>query len=259
MVDLDNIETWPETIRYAIGQHIDGLVREREEERLFERSGDKWTKPWPAKPETAHVTAVINESMRDRELRVFHATRLIDYEEVRSNGLRLLSYAERINRLREIASGPLAALNLDLDAIIEKATLDSPFFGHREGMVWATPLRRYLHDGGCEVFFTSWGGEAVERIATTASPALARGVLSIGTPGVVVFRIPALGFCEFSDGRLAPTMMDLVLEREATITFCLGGWDVCCKSAIPPEWIEAVLPPTDPSLAHNKPKSANPS
>lgn len=257
VVDLDDIDTWPEPIRRALDQHIRELVREREKERQFERSGGKWTKPWPPKPKTAHVTAVIEEHMKGRELRVFHATRLLNYDEVRTNGLRLLSYAERVARLREMVSGPLAGLNLNLDQIIAKAKLDSPFFGHREGMVWATPLRRYLHDGGCDVFFESWGGEAVERIATTASPTLARAIQKIGTPGVVVFRIPGFGFCEFGDLRLAPTMIDLGLERDATIDVSVGGWDVCCKSAVPAEWIEAVLPPNDPSLAHNQPNKTD--
>jgi len=59
----------------------------------------KWTKPWPAKSKTAHVTAVIQEQMQERELRVFHATRLLNYDEVRTNGLRLLSYPETVARL----------------------------------------------------------------------------------------------------------------------------------------------------------------
>ena len=195
--------------------------------------------------------------MQERELRVFHATRLLKYDEVRTNGLRLLSYPETVARLREILTGPLAGLNLNLDQIISDANLNSPLFGHREGRVWATPLRRYLHDGGCKVFFESWGGEAVERIATKASPALVRGIRSIGTPGVVVFRMPALGFCEFGDLQLAPTMIELALERDPTIDVIVGGWDVCCSSVIPAEWIEGVLPPNDPSLAHNDLDTAN--
>jgi hypothetical protein len=131
--------------------------------------------------------------------------------------------------------------------------LTNPFFATREGSVWFTPMRRYLHDGGCNVFFEHWGGEAIQRFAAMGSPKLEAAIRSIGTAAVAVAHIPAYGWCRFSPTRLAPTMLDLMLERVAPDEVHTPGWDVLVKQTVPPCCIERVLPPTDPYVAGRQP------
>lgn len=248
VIDLDRRETWPAQVCEEIDKRVADLIRERLEQRAYDLSGDRWHKSSPPKPSTDLVTDLINRTMASKRLRVFHATRLLGFDEIRKNGLRTLRYAERIERLKQLAAGPLAHLPNTIDEIIADANLASNYFAYREAMVWATPLRRSLHDGGCDVFFENWGGEAVQRIAELASPELAAAIRTVGTPAVVVVCMPAFGFCKMADLRLAPTMIDLALERDGSIEVAVGSWDVRAEANVPPEWIEDVLPHDHASL-----------
>jgi len=102
---------------------------------------------------------------------------------------------------------------------------------------------------GDAMFFNHWGGEAIQRLAYTASADLERQIRSLGTPAVVAFNIPAFGCCTRSDYRLAPTMLGLMFERAGLIERNYEAWDVLLKRPIPPECIESVLPNDDPTLA----------
>jgi hypothetical protein len=135
--------------------------------------------------------------MEKEELRVFHATRLLDFDEVRREGLRPLVFEERIDKLRGLAAqGRLPDFTGNIDEALGRVDLRGISLGNRETWVWATPLRRFLHDGGCDVFFEHWGGEAVQRLAQMASPELEAAIRQIGDPAVVIAKIPAIGVCE---------------------------------------------------------------
>jgi hypothetical protein len=188
--------------------------------------------------------------MADHRIKVFHATRLLDFDAVRREGLRPLDLDHQIKIMQErlLATGRFAS-EREIEALIATVDIQGSFFRGREGQVWATPLRRFLHDGGCEVFFKHWGGEAIQRLSAMASPQLVAEIQSLGTPAVVTASIPAFGCCSFSDWRLAPTMVGLMLESSGEIEMSWEAWDVLVKQPIPAEWIESVLPKDDAALA----------
>jgi hypothetical protein len=70
----------------------------------------------------------------------------------------------------------------EIDALIAKVGIEIDFFRGREGQVWGTPLHRFLHDGGWDVFFRLWGGEAIQRLAAMPSPELEAVIQSVGIP-----------------------------------------------------------------------------
>jgi hypothetical protein len=118
--------------------------------------------------------------MADRRIKIFHATRLLDFDTVRHEGLRPLDLNHQINTMRAalLAAAQFASVS-DIDALIATVNTNDEFFRGREGQVWATPLRRLLHDGGCDVFFDHWGGEAIQRLAAMASRQLVIGIQSL--------------------------------------------------------------------------------
>ncbi len=250
VVDLDDLGSWPAEVRSELDEKLDGLIAEYDAQTQFDLSGDHWFKPPPPKPLTRRAQLVITEQMKAMKLRVFHATRLLDFNEVVRDGIRPLVLDERVARLRELAAQRrLADFEDEIGEIIGRVDLTDNCFTIREARVWATPLRRYLHDGGCDVFFDHWGGEAVQRLAHMASPALEAAIQGIGNPAVVVAKIPALGFCKRSNWRLAPTMLELALEASGRVEVSVGAWDVCAELPIPPEWIEGVVPPDDATVS----------
>jgi hypothetical protein len=243
-VDLDHSSTWPRGLVDELNAAIRELVEEMRTYTEFILADDHLGREAPARPTTEWAIQRIMDRMRDRRLRVFHATRLLDPDEVITNGLRPLSLDERISRLAHLTKvGPLTEVRSEFEAALRNVDLSNEFFTIREGSVWFTPMRRYLYDGGCDVFFDHWGGEAIQRFAAMGSPKLEAAIRSIGNPAVVVAHIPAYGSCKLGATRLAPTMLELALET------VVPGWDVLVKEAVPPSWIEQVLPPTDPYVA----------
>jgi hypothetical protein len=188
--------------------------------------------------------------MADQRIRVFHATRLLDFNIVLEEGLRPLDLDHQIAGMREtlLAAGRFNSSD-EINSLVAGVKIEDAFFRNREGQVWATPLRRFLHDGGCDVFFNHWGGEAIQRLARMASPKLEAAIQSLGTPAVVTASIPAFGCCRHSDSRIALTMVGLMLERGGFIERSGEAWDVLIEQAIPAEWIENILPKDDPTLA----------
>lgn len=248
VVDLDRMATWPQDIRSYITPHIAEIAVERAAQNDFDISGDRWFKPSPPSPRTDDASRIINASMSNHQLRVFHATRLLDADAVNVEGLRPLDIKSQIALVRtELARRELHDEVAELDAAVSAADLSSQSYACREQQVWFTPLRGSLHDGGCDIFFEHWGGEAIQRL-TQSKATLTNTIRTLGSPAVVVGNIPAFGACLFSDLRLAPAMLSLMLEH-AGYDFCIESWDVLLKRDVPPEWIEAVLPHNDPRLA----------
>jgi hypothetical protein len=249
VVDLDDLESWPNEIRAELDRNLDSLIAERRAERKYDLSADRWFKPAPPMPFTERACDLILKRMETERLRVFHATRLLDFDEVRRDGLRPLVLQERVSRLRDLAKrGRLNGISDGVDELIAGVDLSDKYFTIREMRVWATPRRRYLHDGGCDVFFEHWGGEAVQRLARMASPELEAAIKQIGAPAVVIANIPAIGVCEGSTSRMPPTMVELALQASGRINVSIGAWDVRTKQPFPPEWIENIVPPDHPSV-----------
>ena len=242
-VDLDKEQSWPSAIIAEVVPLLPSILRERQATTAFELSGDRWHNPALPTPSTKAAYGIINREMADRRIKIFHATRLLDFDTVRNEGLRPLDLGHQINTMRSVLLGAgLFASVSEIDALIAMVNTNDDFFRGREGQVWATPVRRLLHDGGCDVFFDHWGGEAIQRLATMASRQLEIGIQSLGTPAVVTASIPAFGCCMFSEWRLVPTMVGLMLERTGMTEKSWEAWDVLVKRAIPAEWIESVLP-----------------
>ncbi len=251
--------SWPEEVCSDIKAQYSNLIAEENAQRKYLHSFDHYVKPPPPTPHTLKVYETIDEAMKDRELRVFHATRLLDFREIKREGLHLLVLQERISRLKELTSGLLSAFKDQIDTILSRIDLTDSYFTDREGFIWAVPMRKFLHDGGSNVFFEHWGGEVIQRLASEASPELEQAIRSIGEPAVVMIRIPAIGFCQFSKKQLPLTMLKIALEQFSGIkegggrdVRCIQAWDVCCPRAIPPEWIEDVVFPSDPKVAYCK-------
>jgi len=250
VVDLDEPKSWPNEIREELGKNLDYLIEERAAEREYDLSSDRWLQPAPPSPFTKRAHRLILDRMQAEELRVFHATRLLDFDEVRTKGLLPLVFDERINRLRELAAQRrLAGFAEDIDAATGRVDANDPYLSTREGQVWATPMRRYLHDGRCDVFFEHWGGEAVQRFTMMASPQLEAAIKQIGEPAVVIAKIPAIGVCERAISQLPQTMVELALASSGRIEVPVGAWDVRAKVPFLPEWIEDIVPPDDPTVA----------
>ena len=68
------------------------------------------------------------------------------------------------------------------------------------------------------MFYESYGGEALERIAAYAGGKLEQRLKRLGTPAVVILRYPAYGWCKFSRGRLPQSMIELHLQHK-------GDWE----------------------------------
>jgi hypothetical protein len=97
VVDLDDPGSWPSEIRAELDGNLDSLIEERLAERKYDLSGDRWHKPAPPTSLTERAHKLILERMEKEELRVFHATRLIDFDQVRREGLRPLVLEERLS------------------------------------------------------------------------------------------------------------------------------------------------------------------
>ncbi|MBU8541986.1 hypothetical protein, partial [Falsiroseomonas tokyonensis] len=190
------------------------------------------------------------DSMFENDLRVFHATRLHDTHTIRTEGLRKLNIAERVAAVRAaLAALGKGGLAEEFDAAVARFNLSTPEFRYRERKVYATPARRFLHDGGCDVFFENFGGEAIERICLQGSATLREALSHFGDPSVVVFRIPSFRTCKRSESALPNCMLDLMLQRQGLLDHRPGYWDVVIEHDVPPDWIEAVVPQHDPSVA----------
>lgn len=248
VIDLDNVETWPPAMVREMTPLLASILKEKEADLEYCLSRDRWHKPSPPSPATNAAHRTIKREMMGHQIAVFHATRLLDWDSVRRDGLLPLDLARQISAMKDglVASRQFNA-EPEIDGLL--ASVDLTLLEGREGQVWGTPLRRYLHDGGCDVFFNHWGGEAIQRLAHMASANLETAIRRLGTPAVVTFAMPALGCCTFGDVRLAPTMVGLLLERAGLIERNLECWDVLLRRSVPPDWIQSVLPNNHPSLA----------
>jgi hypothetical protein len=248
VVDLDKLDSWPGGLIDAIEPFLSDIENENEVERAFNVSGDRWFEPAPDMPAKNAALTLIANAMIGQDLRVFHATRLIDPDAIHREGLRPLSIEAQLKMVRSKIVEILSAEEIDtLDCSIRSINLNDRYFSVRHGQVWFTPLRRKLYDGGCDVFFNHFGGEAIQRIAKMATPAMMLAIRKLGVPAVVVARIPAFGCCTFGDLQLAPAMLARIQEERNNCPEIGLGWDVLVKHAVPKEWIEVVLPRGDHS------------
>ena len=81
-------------------------------------SGDRWHKPSPPAPATKEADQIIHREMADRRIRVFHATRLVDFDSVRSEGLHPLDHDRQIEFMKSglVAAGRFTSLRDRLSA-----------------------------------------------------------------------------------------------------------------------------------------------
>ena len=250
-VDLERLHTWPGNVLDFLQEHADALRSERTVEHIYNLAGSlhRLRNPAPVMRHWREAEALIAETMVNRELRAFHATRLADFDSIRREGLLRLNIARDLERLKRTLAGHLPPERIgDVDAALATMLAADPHFLEREGAIWATPMRRFLHDGGCEVFFESFGGEAVERLAGYLGGELPIALKGIGEPAVVVIRYPASGWCAFTDGRLPQSMIELYLEAQGDWEAMDHGWDIMIERDVPPERIEAVVRASDPAV-----------
>ncbi|QYO75497.1 hypothetical protein [Devosia salina] len=101
------------------------------------------------------------------------------------------------------------------------------------------------------MFYKTYGGEAIERIAGHAGGKLLRRLRQMGTPAVVQFRYPAYGkeWCSFTAGRMPQSMIELFLQSEGNWEAMDYGWDVMIKRDVPAANIVAVVRIDNPDVA----------
>ncbi len=248
-VDLDKIVTWPSEVKAFLAAHSDELRTERREDHRYSLSPStyRFMNDAPPMPRWDEAKSVIQLAMSGLELVAFHATRLIDFDQVRDCGLRMLDLKRHVERLKSQLqkAGAVEALS-EVDTAVTKMCEAHSSFSKREGAVWATPLRASLHDGGCNVFYESYGGEALQRIADLADGELKRALKRLGMPAVVIIRYPAHGWCARTQDRLPQSMMELYLQHEGNWQAMDCGWDSKITVDVPPENIVAVVHPDDP-------------
>ena len=175
--DLDRIATWPVEIIDFMASHSAELRAERMADKKYTLSPStcRILNDRPPMPTRSRAKALVEQVMADRDLLVFHATRLIDFDHVRNDGLFKLDLHQHVSRIKVHLerNGALREL-AEVDAAVQKMLDADARFINREGAVWATPRRKSLHDGGCNIFYESYGGEAIERIASYAGGSLLR-------------------------------------------------------------------------------------
>ncbi|MDX8437779.1 hypothetical protein RFN25_30720 [Mesorhizobium abyssinicae] len=251
-VDLDQIDTWPEEIVLFLEATATELRAERLADHKYTLSDTmhRLLNPSPPMHRWDEAKALITPAMANRDLRAFHATRLVDFESIRENGLLRLNPERDILRLKAALAVHMSPSEvMQVDAAVSKMIEADSHFVRREGAVWMTPLRRFLHNGGCEVFFESFGGKAVERIADYAGGKLGATLKQVGHPAVVVARFPAYGWCRFTEHRLPQSMIELYLEDQGDWEPMDYSWDIMIQRDIPREAIEAVVRSDDPMVS----------
>lgn len=251
-IDFDKISTWPAEIPSFLRQHSAALRAERNADHNYSLSPSTFRifNEAPPMPKWDEAINLIRNVMYQHDVIAFHATRLIDFDHIRMGGLKMLDLDRHVELIKEHlqaidASEELAEVD---SAVAEMLAADRQFI-HRQGQVWMTPLRRFLYDGGCDVFFESYGGEAIERIAGYAAGKLGDRLKKMGTPAVVVSRFPAFGWCSRTESRHPQGMIELYLEAEGNWDAMDYGWDVMIERHVPPENIVAVVSYDDPSVA----------
>ena len=251
-VDMDKITTWPSAVTAFLAAHSQELRSELEMHRdycLLPSSCRIMNSP-PLMPRWGEAKILIENVMADRELIAFHATKLIDFHDVRKDGLRKLNLVQHIARLKVHLQEASALDELaEVDGAVTKMLEADSFFINREGAVWATPHRASLHDGGCNDFFASYGGEAVATIAGYACGKLEQKLQQLGKPAVVIIRYPAYGWCDFTPGQLPQSMIELHLQHEGGWKAMGYSWDIMINRDVPAKNIVAVLPLDDPAVS----------
>ncbi len=160
-VDMNNIATWPREVTKFLTTHSEELRIERKADQDYCLSSSEFRimKNPPQMSRWREAEILIKNMMADRELIAFHATRLIDFDGVRKSGLLTLDLTQHVVRIKKALQNVAAADELaEIDAAVTKVLEADDNFIKRECAVWATPHRASLHDGGCDVFFDSYGG-----------------------------------------------------------------------------------------------------
>ncbi len=235
-VDMDKIDTWPSEVTNFLTKHCNKLRAERKQDHEYSLSPSTYRilNDAPPMPRWKEIKRLITNAMFDRELLAFHATRLIDFDRVRKDGLMKLDLKQHTQRLKEQLSDVGAVEELaEVDAAVSKMLQADRTFINREGGVWATPYRALLHDGGCEVFYNSYGGEAFQRIAANADGRLRRTLSRLGQPAVVIFRYPVSGWCVRTPDRLPQSMIESFLQHEGRWEAMDHGWDIRITRDVP--------------------------
>ena len=251
-IDLDDQTTWPAPVLAFLQEHAAELRLQRTADHEYMRKGSihRMQNPSPSMSRWHEAKALIEKELEGRDYLAFHGTRLVDFDDVRREGLLMLDFDGHIEKLKR----NLAAIGADdeleeVDDALAGKLEDDPMFAERQGQVWMTPLRRFLHDGGLDDIMGNYGGEAVDDIAVLAGGKLKQRLQKMGTPAVVVARIPVFGWCRSTEGRIAQSIIELYLEAQGDWDPMDYGWDIMLEQDVPADRIVAVVAHDDPSVS----------
>jgi hypothetical protein len=89
---MDRIVTWPAEVAAFLSAHSEELRAERQRDHVYSLSPSifRILNDAPSMPRWEEALHLIGELMAERELLAFHATKLIDFNHIRMDGLRML-------------------------------------------------------------------------------------------------------------------------------------------------------------------------
>jgi hypothetical protein len=191
---------------------------------------------WPPIDETEFRKLLVGS-----RLRAYHCTRLLAHEKVsiKESGLRMLSrqlLSDRIDDARRHGCISDETASLLHNGHVFATNEANP----REDQVCLVLSRTTFSAGfhGCEPLLTTWGGEGI--YASSGTQSVGPEVQALGSPAIVVATV------DLNDGArhlVFPALHKLFVG--ATLGFSDIGATLFYRSAIPPEFIEQVIGPSD--------------
>jgi hypothetical protein len=175
VISVDDARTWPADVRTAVRE-----LAERYE-GVTEHTSDL------AQEITLEEEAGFRRALRDRSVKVYHATRLLDYEmeRIRLEGLQPASVTLAVSRIEAAQAAGF------IDTEERAAILSGGFFAresleHREGNVCFFSSRKVLDDvSPIWSLMTTWGGEIIY-FDLRHDPRIGPRLKALGRPAIVV-------------------------------------------------------------------------
>lgn len=216
MIDLANIETWPPRILVILKERANDLKAEKVKERrkLCDGSYLTWKAPWC--PLFDSTVEEVRSLIINREIRAFHCTRLVNWDDIRKYGLRTLN-PEFITEL-VVKEFSKMRLNRDLLESIQlsfKEFKREKGFNNRQNMLWFVLTKKMTEESGCYELFKYFGGEVTRRVLEKFADRVFPILASIGKPSVVECQIKIIEGADYQIDNLVKEIIKYGIKRNS--------------------------------------------